>query len=65
MLTLKQRVPKNWIAAAHQSARSARLVSPRGGRRPLRLSWMNPAAVKKIDPAKNVTPVATAPAHAA
>ena len=65
VLTLKQRVPANCTAADHQSARSARFVwLPR---RPTAAEahWMNPAAVKKSEPTKNVTPTTTGPAQSA
>lgn len=61
MLRLNNSVPANWIAAAHQSARSGREAPVFGGRRPLRSSWISAASVKKTAPAKNVAFVATAP----
>ena len=57
VLRLKNRVPTNCTAAAHQSARSERDEPRRGGRRPLSASWMKAARVKKTAPTKNVASV--------
>ena len=54
VLTLKNSVPMNCTADAHQSNRSGLDAPRRGGRRPLRLNWMMAAAVKKRAPMKKV-----------
>jgi len=50
--TLKARVPRNWIAAAHQSAQASRSDQPPRCQRPVSRSWVKPAIVKKIEPRK-------------
>ena len=55
----------NWVAADHQSAKSAGDEDRRGGRLPLSASWMNPAPVKKIEPTKNVAASQVGPTAAA
>ena len=65
VLRLKKSVPANCTAAAHQSARSARLEPRRGGRRPLRSSWIRAASVKKIAPMKKVRFVMISPTASA
>lgn len=65
VLMLNRIVPANWTAAAHQSQTSARFVPRRGRCRPLRLSWMNAASVKKTDPTTNVVLTPTGPSHLA
>ncbi len=47
VVTLKNTVPTSCTLAAHQSRRSRRAVW---------LNWSREAVVKKIEPAKNVTP---------
>jgi len=61
VVTLKNSVPADWITADHQSAR------PPGSRRPGKASddCSSPPPVKKIEPTKNVTPVAAAPTSCA
>ena len=56
VLTLKNSVPTNWIAADHQSIASAP-PQPANRGRPLNNHWISEAVVKKIEPMKNVRPV--------
>ena len=62
VVTLKNSVPADWITAAHHAARP----SP-GSRRAPNASddCSSPPPVKKIEPTKNVTPVAAAPTSCA
>jgi hypothetical protein len=53
VLTLKKRVPGNWIAADHQSLHAG-LRQARPLRRPVRNHWVNDAAVKHSEPRKYV-----------
>ena len=65
VLTLKQIVPMNWTSAAQKSSGSTsqRHTRHERGRAPrwawrtviASVSWPNAAAVKKIEPTKNVT----------
>jgi hypothetical protein len=62
VVTLKNRVPADWMTAAHHAARP-----PPGSRRAWKLSDVcsRPPAVKRIEPTKNVTPSAAAPTSSA
>ena len=51
VLTLKNRVPGNWMAAAHQSLHAGLRQRPCACR-PLRNHCVNEAAVKHSDPTK-------------
>jgi len=50
--TLKASVPRNWIAAAHQSSQASFEDQLPGCQRPVSRSWVKPAMVKKTEPRK-------------